>query len=345
MPSWDDLLGEVNRLPDAEAGPWLAARQSATLGEIGKLRGDRNVMFYASTFLQKPLVSSVLYQINYEDLNGFMSGIYGMDWDKGLTLILHTSGGIGSAAESIVSYLWSKFSDIEVIVPTYAMSAGTMISLAANRIVMGRQSQLGPIDPQMPTGNGRVVSARAIVDQFEQAKNEITADTKSVAVWAPILQSLGPALLQEARYALDYGERMVGQWLAKRMLVDHANAEELGKAIANHFNDAGMHKSHGRRIDREEARAKGVVVEDLEDDQALQEMVLSAYHLMTIAFEKGPAAKVVIANTGRAWVKNLQQINVPGQPNVNPPPPRPQALPVQPQPKGQRPIPKAKRKK
>ena len=104
-----------------------------------------------------------------------MSTIYGMTWSKGLTLLLHTPGGVTNAAETIVAYLWSKFLDIEVIVPTYAMSAGTMISLAANRLIMGRQSQLGPIDPQMPMG-GCFVSARAIVDQFERAKADVLSN-------------------------------------------------------------------------------------------------------------------------------------------------------------------------
>ena len=57
-----------------------------------------------------------------------------MDWDKGLTLLLHTPGGVTNAAETIVEYLHTKFSYIEVIVPTYAMSAGTMISLSSNLI-------------------------------------------------------------------------------------------------------------------------------------------------------------------------------------------------------------------
>lgn len=51
------------------------------------------------------------------------------------------------------------------------MSAGTMISLSANKIIMGRQSQLGPIDPQMPL-SGRFVSAQSIIDQFEEAKKK-----------------------------------------------------------------------------------------------------------------------------------------------------------------------------
>lgn len=58
-----------------------------------------------------------------------MSVMFGMDWNKGLTLVLHTPGGVTNAAETLVAYLRSKFNYIEVIVPTFAMSAGTMISL------------------------------------------------------------------------------------------------------------------------------------------------------------------------------------------------------------------------
>ena len=229
-------------------------------------------------------------QLTHEEINGFMSVMFGMDWSKGLTLTLHTPGGITNAAETIVAYLHSKFNEIEVIVPTFAMSAGTMISLSANKIVMGRQSQLGPIDPQIPFG-GRSVSARAIVDQFERAKKDILLDKNVAHVWAPILQSIGPAMLQEAQNALDYGERMVGEWLEKRMFVAEPNASEKAVKAAKFFNDASEHKSHGRRIDREEARGQGIKIENLEDDQDLQDAVLTMYHLITIAFKKAQAPK------------------------------------------------------
>ena len=92
--------------------------------------------------------------ITKEDINGFMSIVKGLDCSKGLTLILHTPGGIPVAAESIVKYLREKFNNIEVIIPTYAMSAGTMIALGADNIIMGKHSFLGPIDPQfMLSGN------------------------------------------------------------------------------------------------------------------------------------------------------------------------------------------------
>lgn len=234
-----------------------------------------------------------------------------------------------------MAYLRSKFDDIEVIVPTFAMSAGTMISLASNRIVMGRQSQLGPIDPQMVIG-GRSLSARAVVEQFERARLEIVGDgtpehpgdLNMAHVWAPVLATIGPALLQEAQNALDYSERMVAGWLAAYML-DGDTAK--GEAIAQHFNDASRHLSHGRRIGREEARDQGVIVEDLEDDQDLQEEVLTLYHLSTIIFQNGPQTKLFESTTGTRYVKNWMQ---PEHLGPSAPPggggPAPRVVPVQP---------------
>jgi hypothetical protein len=282
---------------------WLPQRLYLSLNEISALRHDRNVIFYSSAFLQKPNADPYLLQITHEEINGFMSVMYGMDWTKDLTLILHTPGGVTNAAETVVAYLRSKFPFIETIVPAFAMSAGTMISLATDRIVMGRQSQLGPIDPQMPV-MGRYVSARAVVDQFERAKGELLGNLNAAHVWAPILQSLGPALLHEAENALSYGETMVSKWLSERMFRDQPDPATLAAATAAHFNDASKHKSHGRRIDRDEARSNDLVIEDLENDQALQEAVLTAYHLMTILFEQGPAAKIITSQKGRLWVKN-----------------------------------------
>jgi len=171
MPAWADLLDQFNAQADDKKGAWLLANQTQALQAISKLRKDRNVLLYGSAFLQKPQAPAPTTQITPEDINGFMSTLYGMQWDKGLCLVLHTPGGVTNATESIVAYLRSKFTDLEVIVPAFAMSAGTMISLASDRIVMGRQSQLGPIDPQFFFG-GRSLSARAVVDQFERAKAE-----------------------------------------------------------------------------------------------------------------------------------------------------------------------------
>lgn len=308
MPSWTDLLNTLEAQPDDQAKTqWLKQEFENSLKTISAQRNNRNVLFYGSAFLQKPAASPIMLQITHEEINGFMSVMHGMDWTKGLTLLMHTPGGVTNATETIVAYLRSKFDDIEVIVPTFAMSAGTMISLAADKIILGRQSQLGPIDPQMPAG-GRMVSAIAILDQFERAKKEISEDRDQAHLWAPILPSLGPALLQEAQNAIDYSEQIVADWLEKYMFKNITNPKQKALEVAKHFSRGSENghrkKSHGRRIDRDEARGQGLTIENLETSQPLQESVLTAYHLLTIIFEKSPALKVLTNQQGKNWIKN-----------------------------------------
>jgi hypothetical protein len=322
VPSWGELVAEFDRraaleaneeknpgtVPESERNPmgWITGALTARLAEIGGLREDRNVLFYASGFLQKPNAGAPVTSITHEDVNGLMAVIYGMDYTKGLSLMLHTPGGVTTAAESFVAYMRAKFPDVEVIVPTFAFSAGTMIATGCDRIWMGRQSQIGPIDPQMPMpSTGRFVSASAIVSQFEKANEDIAANPNSSLTYAPILQTMGPALVQEARIALQYSEDTVASWMEAHMFAGDPQAKSKAMAAAHFLNDRNVHLDHSRRIGRDQARADaGLVVEDLESNQDLQEAVLTAYHLMTILFERTPSAKIMYTHLGQTWLKN-----------------------------------------
>ncbi len=309
MATWQQIVKQIQGMSESYRRAWLGNEFQQHLEKIAEQRNDNNVLLYGSSFLQKPQAPPQRIQITAEDINGMMSVIHGMDWNKPLTLVLHTPGGVINATESLVEYIRSKFAHIEVIVPTFAMSAGTMIALASDLIIMGRHSQLGPIDPQMPYP-GRFVSARAVVDQFHIAKQEILNDNSSAHVWAPILASLGPSLIQEAQNALAYGENMVKGWLEKYMfssIEEQDERSDKAKQVAKYFNDTKEHKSHGRRIDRDEARGVGVFVENMEDDQGLQDIVLTAYHLMTIMFEQSTSTKIIWSNHGQQWVRNWQE--------------------------------------
>ncbi len=305
MPSWNQLVASIESIKDnGEKDRWIGQQINHYFNKISKFRNDNNVIFYSSAYMQKPGVNPYLVQITPEDLNGFMTTMHGMKWDKGLTLILHTPGGITNAAETIIDYINRKFSYIEVIVPAFAMSAGTMISLCSHKIIMGRQSQLGPIDPQLPIGN-RYASALSIRNQFLRAQNEIIDNKNNAHVWAPILSSLGPALLQEAENAITYGEGVVKAWLIKNMFKDNAKKEQLATSAAEYFSQCEKNTSHGRRINRDEVRSQNLNVEDLEQNQEFQDDVMTLYHLFTILFEKGPAAKIIAGNAGTNWVKNV----------------------------------------
>ena len=305
MPGWSELLDELNGTPPEERGQFLSDKVHDALAVIETLYG-RNILYYASAFLQKPGVPGELAAITFEDINGFMAGVYGCDPEKNLLLILHTPGGQAEAAETIVEYLRDKFKKIDVAIPTYAMSAGTMIALGCDRILMDRQSQLGPTDPQMFFG-GRNYSAHSIVGQFKKAKKEIAKSGRILAhAWAPVLRSLGPALLQESRRTLSYGETLVNKWLEKYMFAGHKDCADLARDAAEFFS-SDKHGVHGKRIGRKEARDQKLKIINLDSDQSLQDGVLTLYHLSTIVFEHSPAVKMVYSSSGGTWIKNWTQ--------------------------------------
>ncbi len=312
MSSWSDLLAE--HLEDVPKDPHrLDGKLQEQLGRISGLRRTDTVIFYASSFLQKPGIDSSI--ITREDINGFMNALYGASVGNGLTLILHTPGGDPNAVESIVEYLHSKFPSIEVIVPYLAMSGGAMISLAGDLLVLGRQSQLGPIDPQFSIVN-KTHSARAIQEGFNQAKKDIEGNIKLAHLWAPILQNMGPSLVAEADKALSYSKELVMNWLNKRMFLNAPADEKDAKIseIAAYFNAEktkhGNIHVHGQRIGIQKLTDLGVRVEGLEDDQDLQNAVLTTYHLMTLIFETSPSVKFIVNNKGKMWSKNQQLLPI-----------------------------------
>jgi len=135
MANWNQILDEINK----EGSTHDIIRRKYLL-KLHKLTG-RNVIAYYSGWLQKPSSSEII--INDNDKNGFMTTINKLNREKGLDLILHTPGGDTAATESIIDYLTKMFSDIRVIVPQLAMSGGTMIACASNKILMGKHSSLG----------------------------------------------------------------------------------------------------------------------------------------------------------------------------------------------------------
>ena len=66
-----------------------------------------------------------------------------------ISLILHTNGGQTAAAWRLVNLIRTFCDDLEIIIPLKALSAGTLMSLGADRLIMTKQAALGPIDPSL----------------------------------------------------------------------------------------------------------------------------------------------------------------------------------------------------
>ncbi len=258
-----------------------------------------------TAFTQKANVPPELLSVTEEDVQGMMEVSYGLPKSP-VDLILHSPGGSPEAAEGIVEYLHAQFPEVRVIVPQIAMSAATMIACSGSSILMGKHSNLGPVDPQLiinsPTGPSSS-PAKAIIDQFNKAITEINDPNKQA--WAILLQQYGPSLITQCENYITMSENLVREWLDRFMFskIDTAAKKPIIDRIAKYLSDHDNFKSHGRHISREKAQKIGLVIEELESDQTLQDLVLSVFHATTHSFASTNACKIIENQNGKAFIK------------------------------------------
>jgi len=264
----------------------------------------RNIICYISAFLQSSVANPEL-SINDNDINGFMNAISGMDKSSGLDLILHTPGGGVTATESIVTYLRKVFNmDIRVIVPHMAMSAGTMIACSSKEIIMGKQSSLGPIDPQYHS-----VPAQGVLKEFERAIAETQASPNKSLIWKEIISQYRPTFVGECENSVKLSHDLVEGWLADCMFKGYKKTKQA--KIDNVLNELASHdasKLHDRHYDFEKCKKLGLKVSALESNQDFQDKVLSLYHSYLLSIYRLPSSlKYIECQMGQTFIINGQR--------------------------------------
>jgi len=148
-----------------------------------------------------------------------------------IDLLLQTPGGIIDACEKVISVLKLRGGAYRVIIPSWAKSAGTIIALSSSSIVMGVNSELGPIDPQF---NG--IPAEFIRD-----------DPNEKYPYKQIAES-----------AISRTQKLASQVLSRGMLhgADQSHIEDLVAQLSS----AQRYSSHGAVINAEEAQNLGLDV-------------------------------------------------------------------------------------
>ena len=197
MPTWGEILRELNETPSEGGVPDFDRVRRKYLAQLNKLTGRPTIVYYSDWFNPEAAENTTM---TLADVQGFMETV--KDLGSGdLDLILHLPGGSAEAACRVVEYLREKFKGkIRAFVPIAAMSAGTMLALGCDEIVMGAHSQLGPTDPQIRQQAGgliRYVPTRAIIQQFDMARDQIGEDLSKLVTWTPILQQYGTSLIAE----------------------------------------------------------------------------------------------------------------------------------------------------
>jgi len=299
MPNWNDVLKEIDQTRNKYTHLSQTSVDIVRRSYLKKLhkKTERNIIAYYSAFLSKPKIDQT--SIMDEDKNGFMMAIHNLDRKKGLDLILHTQGGDIAATESIVNYLHKMFNDdIRAIVPQIAMSAGTMLACSCKSILMGKHSNLGPIDPHLGG-----IPAHGVIAEFERAFKEIQQDKTKAIIWAQIISKYHPTFLGQCENAITWSETFVREQLKTVMFKGDKDAHKKAHEITRKLSSFEDNKTHSRHIHIDECKEIGLKVIEIENDPELQDLILTVHHSYMHSLMNTPAFKIIENQNGMAFAK------------------------------------------
>lgn len=228
-------------------------------------------------------------------------------------ILLSTRGGSAQQVERFVEFLRARFDEVDFLVPSYCMSAGTLFALSGDRIWMTQGAGLGPIDPQVANRNGTFVPAQALLLLVEKLEKEGQEGLKqgTGVPWTSvrIVDTIDKGDLGAAITATQYGQRTAAEYLVKykfRHWVTRSSgapvtdeyrrqrANEIASQLASH----DVWKSHAHSISREVLTAQTKLTID-EPDAQLTRAMARCWALMNWIFEKTQVLKIVASENYR----------------------------------------------
>lgn len=184
-----------------------------------------------------------------DDLSEIVEGIAGPEID----LVLQTPGGIVDAVEKFVTVLKQRGKKYRVIVPSVAKSGGTVIAMASEKILLGVNSELGPIDPQFMMPNLGPVPCEFIAADPSQP---------------PTLRAVANSTVIRMR-------QLAKKILSEGMMKGKSDADL--DTVIQQITSSGTYNSHGAVIDFSEAEKIGLSVEWMEPDSELWRRIWLLY--------------------------------------------------------------------
>ena len=267
----------------------LNRERKKQLGRIAELR-QRRVLVIAAD------VQNRLAGLSHEDLLAIGDQLSNVGGGDAIDLILETPGGSGEAAEDIVRLIRENFLSMGVIVPGTAKSAGTILAMAGDEILMNDESALGPIDAQI-LQKGKLFSAHALLQGMDQIKQEIQETGKLNRIHIPMLQNLSPGELQHAHNAQEFAVELVRKWLARYKFKDWTKHRTSGETvtekekyeraneIATALSDHSRWKTHGRSIKISDLHELGLRITNFGENHELADAIRRYYILLRMTFE------------------------------------------------------------
>ena len=249
------------KLPSQSSKYWAKEKdrylRQLLISDIEEETGRELVVYFAR--LDQPIIET-----DSDDLSEIFEGVESKDVD----ILLHTPGGRVDAVEKIVTVLRNRTTDYRAIVPSWAKSGGTVIALSSSSILLGINSELGPIDPQMGTSEYGPVPAEFISNDESQ-----------------------PDILRKmAKTSIKRAQALAEKYLRDGMLKKEKVADI--KRVVKKISSAQSYGSHGAVIDHMEAQSLGLSVEYLEPSSSLWRKIWLLYCLYDYDVRQNNLGKV-----------------------------------------------------
>ena len=193
---------------------------------------------------------------------------------KRISLLIQTDGGDTAVAWRLVNLIKMYCDEFEIIVPFKSLSAGTLIALGAEKIIMTKQAVLGPIDPSLnhslgPINNqGRIipVSVEAFNGYFDIARKYLSIKKEDILgnLLSELSKQIHPLTIGEVSRS-----RTQIRDLAHRLLSTHIKEKPTRNKIVEFLcSDSG---THDYTLNRREAESLGLNIE--KPDDTLYELI------------------------------------------------------------------------
>lgn len=185
---------------------------------------------------------------------------------KRLAVVIETGGGLVDVAQRMAYTMRKHYDYVLFIVPNYSMSAGTLLALSGNEILMDYYSVLGPIDPQLQNDRGMMIPALGYLVQYERLLDKSRNGKLTTAELTLLIEKFDPAELYHYEQARELSIALLKEWLVKykfklwaktqtrKRPVTQAMKKRRAEFVARILNDTQRWHSHGHGISMEVLR-------------------------------------------------------------------------------------------
>ncbi len=291
----DEYIGKIKK---GWSSIELESELLKLISEYNKLRDT--YLFVYSTAIGKPIPAVALEQADFYVIRDLLTGKKDL---KQVDMYIETPGGSGETAEEIVKFLHNNFETVSFVISGEAKSAGTIMVLSGDEILMTETGSLGPIDAQMKIGRS-VVSAYDYMDWVDNKRKEAEKQGALNPFDATMIAQISPGELGSVFNALKFAEDLVVEWLKNYKFknwtfteihktpvteeMKKKRAEEIAKELIDH----SKWRSHGRSIKIDDLAGIGLKITRVDSAPKLANIVYRIQTVCRLLFESTATFKI-----------------------------------------------------